>query len=1069
MRRRLLLQVIISAGCLAFSGDEARAQQASESGFVVDRWTTDSGLPQNSINAILQSLDGYLWIATNGGVARFDGSAFTIMTTGGYRGLHSDRVLALAQDRNGRIWLGTEDGLSRFDKGVFTTLNELSGLPGKSVNHVRAHPDGSIWAGFRNGSLVRIDRTGIDVVVPAAGTLGTGMGNMVIDAQGFVWVSTPRGIWRLDPRERVPVRVRPQRRTQMPPGMAADIRSGVWVTTDSGIAHIRPDKSIEYPIRRSIGDADRLCKAGPDCGPWVDNIDINAIETAQPNILWLGTRDGEVWRMRVDSMALRRAKPGEPGVTQRLMVDREGNVWAGSSVSGLARVRPALFEVFTTADGLANDVSAAVFADAQDRVWVGGNCEGLSVRENKQWRTIKRIDGLQHECIWALAQDATGAIWIGSYGGGLGVWRNGMTAWLTVADGLPSNSIFALYRDRAGTIWIGTDNGLAAWQNGSIVVHDGSLHDMHAEVRAILRARDGTLWLGTTSGLFHYVNGRFTAYTSANGLPHDYVRAIYEDAEGTLWLGTYGGGLARFREGRFKAFTTADGLYDNVVSSIIEDAEGNLWMSCNRGVFRVSRRELDEYAAGRTARIRSIVYGRMDGMLSTETNGGFQPAVTRTRDGRFWYPTVRGVAVIDPARALQNPVPPLVVIEGVAVNGRRQDMRAAPALGPGPVDVELTYSGLSFTAPDAVTFRYRLDGLDEDWHEAGTRRTAYYTKLRPGKYRFRVVAANRDGVWSAASTTFDFAVRAYVWQTRWFRAGALIAFAVLLFLMYRMRVRQLQHATELGILESITDGFVALDSNWRFNYVNHTAEALIGKPKEELIEHSFWEVFPRASGTEVEDHLRRVKNQRVPAVFDAPDTPTLGRWIEVRAYPAEKGISIYFSDITLRKEAEETLRNQSLRDELTGVYNRRGFLTLAEQHAVSTQRSGRGFHIVFLDMDGMKRINDSLGHHMGDRALLDAVTLMQQTFRKSDIMGRLGGDEFAVLMAESEDEHVKLITERLLEKVQQLNDSGTREYHIGLSVGISRYEPSDPQPIGELIEEADQRMYAAKRAKGAAR
>jgi hypothetical protein len=306
-------------------------------------------------------------------------------------------------------------------------------------------------------------------------------------------------------------------------------------------------------------------------------------------------------------------------------------------------------------------------------------------------------------------------------------------------------------------------------------------------VRAIYQSRDGALWIGTLGGLSRFENGRFQSYTAANGLSANHVRAIYQDAEGNLWIGTYGGGLNLFRDGRFVRIGRDHGLADDVVSAILEDGDGSFWMSGNRGIFRVDRRELLAFADGRAARVHSILYGEADGLGDAETNGGFQPAGWKDGRGNLWFPTVGGLAVVAPSRVRSQDRAPPVSLEEIVVNGVVRPPEERLSLGPGYTNVEFRYTGLSLANPDRLVFRYRLEGYEQDWVEAGARRVAYYPRLPPGRYRFVVLAANRDGIWNETGSSLDVRVRAPFYLSWWCRIPVLLALSILAVTLWNRR------------------------------------------------------------------------------------------------------------------------------------------------------------------------------------------------------------------------------------------------------------------------------------------
>ena len=346
-------------------------------------------------------------------------------------------------------------------------------------------------------------------------------------------------------------------------------------------------------------------------------------------------------------------------------------------------------------------------------------------------------------------------------------------------------------------LWIGT--GSDSELGGLHLLKDGVFTPFRApegltltDVRVITEDRQGALWVGGASGMSRYKDGKFTNYTTEHGLSNNYVRDIYEDADGTVWIATYGGGLNRFKDGRLTHITTKEGLFDNIVSRILEDDYGNLWMSCNRGIYRASRKQLNDLAEGRVKTITSVSYGVADGMKSNETNGGGQPAGWKDREGRLWFPTIKGVVMIDPNNL--NKLPPPVVVEQVLVDKTHVDTRQMLTMRPGQSDLEIHYAGLSLTAPEKVRFKYKLEGYDRDWVDAKDRRVAYYTHVAPGAYTFRVMAANNDGVWSTQDATIQLTVIPPFWRTVWFVSLILLGLIVSGVFAYKRRISKLKRA-----------------------------------------------------------------------------------------------------------------------------------------------------------------------------------------------------------------------------------------------------------------------------------
>jgi signal transduction histidine kinase len=414
-------------------------------------------------------------------------------------------------------------------------------------------------------------------------------------------------------------------------------------------------------------------------------------------------------------------------------------------------------------------VATGLYEDRAGNVWVGGHDGLLQITPNgvKRWT---QQDGLASDLVFTMCEGSEGTLWVGTFNGLSRLSAEGIETFRE-AEGFPAPAVWCLYRDRQQQVWAGTPRGLVRVSDEGFEVlnHDNSGLS-HNDVRSISEDAQGRLWVGTSYGLNRWEDGRFTNFLeSASGQPFDIVTALHGDEAGDLWIGTMEGGLARYRDGEFTVYNRETGLYDDLIFSILEDGAGSLWMSCNRGVFRVSKADLNAHAEGLLPRVDCQVYGVHDGLPSVECNGTFQPAGLRSRDGRLWFPTARGVGVIDPQRLSRNERPPPVLIERLQVNGNTVSVPVSAELGPGVGELVIHYTALSFVAPENVRFQYRLDGLDPDWVAETEVRSARYAQLPPGDYRFQVIACNNEGVWNREGAVLAFTVSPYWWQTGWFR------------------------------------------------------------------------------------------------------------------------------------------------------------------------------------------------------------------------------------------------------------------------------------------------------------
>ena len=761
--------ILLGAPVTALGPDKAMTQ------YVHDVWQTDDGLPQNTVQAIAQTPDGYLWLGTRDGLVRFDGVRFTVFDTDNAPEIGHDFVLSLLTDARGRLWVGTAGGgLARYENGRFTRFTEAEGLPSSQVSALYEDRRGRLWVGTDGGGLVRLE--GDPFLSEASrGALGNRIRALAGDAESL-WVGTEAGLARLDddgalssftPEEglsRLSVR-----------SLLVDREGVLWVGTDVGLNRLENGRFTVFT---------------QDDG--LSHDVIWSLHEDREGSLWIGTDGGGLNRRRDGRFTSFRSAQGlSNDSVYALFEDREGNLWIGTNLGGLNRLRDGRFTPFTTAEGLSNDYIRSVYEDREGNLWIGTEGGGINRMRDGRFTAFTTEDGLSNDIVFSILEDRQGSLWIGT-DSGLTRLRDGRFEVFTADMGLTNDSVLALYEDRAGNLWIGTyAGGLNRLANGrftAITTNEGLSSDT---VNVLLEDREGDLWIGTRGGgLDRLRDGEITVFTKKDGLSDDLVFALHEDDEGSLWIGTYGGGLNRLKDGRFTAITESEGLYDNVIHRVIEDGLGNVWMSSNKGIFRVPKKELDEVADGKRARVEPVVYGTHDGMNNAECNGGASAGV-RTRDGKIWFPTIEGVVRIDPRHLPTNRLEPPVAIEEVLVDDRPVEPSELLELPAGTRALEVHYTALSLTAPEAVRFRYRLEGYEDAWVEAGSRRAAYYTKLPPGRYRFRVIAANDDGLWNERGATLSVVAAPRYYETLWFRGFGVIFFLSAGPLFHRFRIRRL--------------------------------------------------------------------------------------------------------------------------------------------------------------------------------------------------------------------------------------------------------------------------------------
>ena len=569
---------------------------------------------------------------------------------------------------------------------------------------------------------------------------------------------------------------------------------------------------------------------------------IRGVAVGGDDVVWIGTNDGRLGRLVDGTLVLGKA----PVTTDWVSSKREG--WKGQVAPDFRRTL--IFPSEGVEKGIPYNI---VIADDEDNMWVGSEDDGLFRVQRQSIKSLSSAQGLASDGVYPLMESSTGDMWVGSWPAGLTRVHDGRVTAFTKSEGVPG-LVTALAEDRSGNIWVGSHGGVRIFTHGRLevppglpeaklpvvqVIHqtpDGAMmlgtpkgvyilagpnsrwmttHDGLAtdDVRVILEDRAGDTWIGGYGGLTRIHNGVATRWTEAEGLPSNNIRCIMEDDAGDLWVGTYDGGIAWFRNGKWVVFNLSMGLYDNGAFQILEDNQQRFWISSNRGIYRVSRKQLADVAEGREKRLDSVAYGRADGMLTMECNGGVWPAGAKDAHGFLWFPTEKGVAIVDPTSVSVDSLPPRVVIESSSVEHKLQTAVDQVVIRPGQTNLEVQYTALSYSRPEQISFRYKLDGVDEDWQEVGHRRTAYYTHLPPGDYVFHVSARNSDGIDSRADATLMVTVVPPFYRRWWFFVLIFLAALAIVRMAWNRRARQM--AREQASQQAFSRELIASQENER--------------------------------------------------------------------------------------------------------------------------------------------------------------------------------------------------------------------------------------------------------------
>jgi len=777
----LLCACLIGAASVQAQAPSSRFSDPTQAltQYKLDGWQTEQGLPLNTVQALLQTRDGYLWVGTAGGLARFDGARFTHFDASQAPDLASQPVFGLLEDAQHNLWIGHSKGATLYRDGKFQTAIPSDVTAGRRVWAFAQAPDGAVWAATENG-LVRWDKGVTRRYLPSDGLPTARLRSLAFDQQGVLWIGTTGGglVAFADGRFKVlnPDNGFPHLQVR---SVLADPQRGVWAATaGGGLVHLDQGTIKTYTVADGL-PTDHL----------------TALTRDAQGTLWIGTWGAGVVRMSPDGRfsAIAAANGLAGDQIWSLQADREGSVWVGTWVGGLNRLRNRAFVVFGAPEGLSHDNVRAVLHGRNGISWVSTAGGGLNRIEGDRISHLGKKDGLPTDEISSIHEDRDGALWIGTYTAGVARLNpDGHIEVFGAEQGLPNTEVRTIFQDRQGRLWVGTRSGLARFEGQAFVAVQAPGLPQEG-VSAIWEDRGGTLWFGTTGqGLARLRDGVFTTLTTADGLVSNWIMALYEDADGSLWIGSNGEGMNRLKQGKLVGIRPKDGLWDGLAQTILEDRQGQLWMSCNRGFYRVTRSELDAFADGRLNKVASVGFGPGDALRSTTFAGGLQPAGARDAQGHLWLPSSNGLVIVDPARLPGAGQPPGVRLESVSLQGQAMPTDAEIVLPPGAVQLSIRFTAMTLLNADRARFRYQMEGLTRDWVDLGRSREAIFPALPHGQYRFRI-ATSTDGLhWQEAAQALSITVRPYFYQSAWFAALVVLGTLVAIALLVRLRTRSLQ-------------------------------------------------------------------------------------------------------------------------------------------------------------------------------------------------------------------------------------------------------------------------------------
>ena len=787
----------------------------SESPYFARTWLAEDGLPDNRVVGLAQTADGYLWVATQGGVVRFDGVRFQRVSIAQSPDLIAGTMRAMMLDRKGRVWIAKEEGgtLFCFEGAQVRMTTSDQGLPKNETQHSMAMDgNGDLWVSYSTGKVIRYTHDGrVDIFTSKNGLPGgVGICWLASGRDGILWFAkgSQVGVFRNGQFNVLENFGSPELR------IAAARSGGIWVCAGQQI--LKFDEGVE---------TFKLGEIIPD--------EIGGHSSFEPSVL-LEDREGAVWvgtvsggLFRCDSNAVMRVEVSNQAVLC-LAEDREGNVWVGTR-GGLNRIHRHLTSLIKPTDGFPFEGVQSVCQDATGALWLVGE-KGVLVRsQGTNWVAQSPSAGLTQAYVTCAAADTNGSVWIGARRGALYHWANGQFQDLGFQESLREKAVRALLVTSEGDLWISTDLPDFLYRLRGNKLELFKLPPGYRFIRALAEDAAGNIWAGASDGLLVRVTGDVLVDETAKSSSLS-IRCLHGAANGDLWIGYAGAGVGRLRNGNITRFSTDQGLPNDYVAQILTDNRGSVWFAGNQGIFQVSERAFDDLANGLTTRVWPVIYGRSEGLPGLQASFDFCPDSLRASDDRLFFSMLSGLAEVRLDYARLNYRPPKVFIERVTDDDQTfavyQDFsvasptnEAAPVelshhdgknelrLPPGLQQVQFEFTALSFVAPENVQFRYQLEGLDKNWVEAGTRRMASYTHPPPGHYRFKVIACNNDGIWNKAGDSLSVTFTPYFWQTLWFKfAATLTSFAVLCGVVvlvlrrrHRLVVERLEHQRALEL------------------------------------------------------------------------------------------------------------------------------------------------------------------------------------------------------------------------------------------------------------------------------
>tara|TARA_R110002126_G_scaffold42758_1_gene123032 strand:- start:5551 stop:8427 length:2877 start_codon:yes stop_codon:yes gene_type:complete len=722
-------------------------------------YSIEDGLSESVVNDIIQDSEGFLWLATGYGLNRFDG--INIENYFEDQGLNSSKVHSLFEDSKKRIWIGTEFGVNYWKDDSIYTVDRLSTLENQRVISIFEDSNGDIWFGTDgDGAWVLGNNGDLAQYSTAQGFRNNRIRKIKESADGSIWFATRGGLTRLvngNIRTFTTADGLPENRIR---DIIFDKNNKLWIASREGLVHFNGKDFTVYD------DAQEL-----------NNVRVQTLAFDTNERLWLGTEGG----ISVFEEGRFRNFTTDNGLSNNIIyasiLDREGNLWFGTFGGGVNLFLGDYFENNTTLNGLSNDVVTSISEGDDGEIWLATYGGGMSRLKDGKFTTLSLDQGLLDDKVFSLNKDSRGRIWIGMRNG-LAYLENGELNVLD-EDEFPYRKVRQVYEDSYGILWISTyDEGMIRYDGKEYVqiTTENGLADN--TVLGAVEGKGGSMWIATYGGVSRYYEGEVENFSIQEGLPNNAVMMVIRDDQDRIWASTFGG-IAWFDGLKFQSITTEDGLPSRVCYFLKQSKDGTFWIGTNNGVVKFDAdKYFSEVPAEQEQAFQLIT--KEQGLVSDEMNLG---AVYEDSNGHLWFGTVEGVSHFYPKRYKGNPLPPKVKIDQVVASGKVHRKSTHFNLSYDQNYVEISYSGINFTAPNQVVYEYRMKGVDPSWQRTKDR-VVKYPSLPKGEFTFSVHARNTNGSWSDEMTEITFFVKAPFWMQWWFILFVVIALTGVIWLFY---------------------------------------------------------------------------------------------------------------------------------------------------------------------------------------------------------------------------------------------------------------------------------------------